>query len=127
MGQYAPESALFSKFSWESMHPDPTSMNSPKWPDQIKFSSDEPELAKKLILKLGQKFARPLYILFTLLVLNFIFLPVINSWVNCTSTGCHVLDLIDLVPNKPLILCFCRTSLLKKLWEKEKLLVTSNL
>ena len=30
------------------------------------------------------------------------------------------------VPNKPLLSCVCRTSLLKTLWEKEKLLVTSN-
>ena len=29
-------------------------------------------------------------------------------------------------PNKPLFLCVCRTSLLKTLWEKEKLLVTIN-
>ena len=29
-------------------------------------------------------------------------------------------------PNKPWFLCVCRTSLLKTLWEKEKLLVTSN-
>ena len=28
--------------------------------------------------------------------------------------------------NKPWVLRFCRTSLLKTLWEKEKLLVTSN-
>ena len=28
--------------------------------------------------------------------------------------------------NKPLFLCVCSTSLLKTLWEKEKLLVTSN-
>ena len=29
-------------------------------------------------------------------------------------------------PNKPLFLCVCSTHLLKTLWEKEKLLVTSN-
>ena len=29
-------------------------------------------------------------------------------------------------PNKPWFLCVCSTSLLKTLWEKEKLLVTSN-
>ena len=32
----------------------------------------------------------------------------------------------DLFPNKPLVLRVCNTSLLKTLWEKEKLLVTSN-
>ena len=30
------------------------------------------------------------------------------------------------VPDKPLISCICSTSLLKTLWEKEKLLVTRN-
>ena len=30
-------------------------------------------------------------------------------------------------PNKPWFLCVCSTSLLKTLWEKEKLLVKSNL
>ena len=29
-------------------------------------------------------------------------------------------------PNKPWFLCICNTSLLKTLWEKEKLLITSN-
>ena len=29
-------------------------------------------------------------------------------------------------PNKPLFLCVCSTSLLKTLWEKEKLLAMSN-
>ena len=29
-------------------------------------------------------------------------------------------------PNKPCFLCVCSTSLLKTLWEKEKLLITSN-
>ena len=29
-------------------------------------------------------------------------------------------------PNKPLFFCVCRTSLLRTLWEKKKLLVTSN-
>ena len=29
-------------------------------------------------------------------------------------------------PNKPWLLCVCRTSLSKTLWEKEKLLITSN-
>ena len=29
-------------------------------------------------------------------------------------------------PNKPLFLCVCTTSLLKTLWEKEKLLIMSN-
>ena len=29
-------------------------------------------------------------------------------------------------PNKPFFLCICSTSLLKKLWEEEKLLITSN-
>ena len=30
------------------------------------------------------------------------------------------------LPNKPLFLCVCRASLLKTVWEKEKLLITSN-
>ena len=33
---------------------------------------------------------------------------------------------INSFPNKPLFLCICSTGLLKTLWEKEKLLVTSN-
>ena len=33
---------------------------------------------------------------------------------------------INPFPNKPLFLCVCSTSLLKTLWEKEKLLITSN-
>ena len=32
----------------------------------------------------------------------------------------------NLFPNKPCFLCVCSTNLLKTLWEKEKLLVTSN-
>ena len=36
------------------------------------------------------------------------------------------IDLINPVPNKPWVLCVCSTSLLKTLWEKEKLVVTSN-
>ena len=34
--------------------------------------------------------------------------------------------ILSLFPNKPWYLRVCRTSLLKTLWEKEKLLVTSN-
>ena len=34
--------------------------------------------------------------------------------------------LLNRFPNKPLFLCICSTSLLKTLWEKEKLLVTGN-
>ena len=33
---------------------------------------------------------------------------------------------INPFPNKPWFLCVCRISLLKTLWEKEKLLLTSN-
>ena len=33
---------------------------------------------------------------------------------------------INPFPNKPLFLCVCSTSLMKTLWEREKLLVTSN-
>ena len=33
---------------------------------------------------------------------------------------------INPFPNKPLLLLACRASVLKTLWEKEKLLVTSN-
>ena len=38
----------------------------------------------------------------------------------------HPLYLLPLFPNKPWFLHVCSTSLLKTLWEKEKLLVTSN-
>ena len=38
----------------------------------------------------------------------------------------HLLLLINPFPNKPWFLRVCSTSLLKTLWEKEKLLVTSN-
>ena len=41
----------------------------------------------------------------------------------CTSI-CHLN--LNPFPNKPWFLCACSTSLLKKLWEKEKLLITSN-
>ena len=34
--------------------------------------------------------------------------------------------ILDPFPNKPWFLCICCTSLLKTLWEKEKLLVSSN-
>ena len=33
---------------------------------------------------------------------------------------------VNSFPNKPWFLCVCSTSLMKTLWEKEKLLVTSN-
>ena len=36
------------------------------------------------------------------------------------------LRVLNLLPNKLLFLCVCSTSLLKTLWEKEKLVVTSN-
>ena len=35
-------------------------------------------------------------------------------------------SVVNSFPNKPWFLCDCSTSLLKTLWEKEKLLVTSN-
>ena len=38
----------------------------------------------------------------------------------------HISSLINHFPNKPWFLRICRTSLLKTLWEKEKLLATSN-
>ena len=38
----------------------------------------------------------------------------------------YQLILLNPFPNKPWFLCVCSTSLLKTLWEKEKLLVTSN-
>ena len=38
----------------------------------------------------------------------------------------HVLSQFNPFPNKPLFLCVCSVILLKTLWEKEKLLVTSN-
>ena len=34
--------------------------------------------------------------------------------------------LINAFPNKPLFKCVCSTSILKTMWEKEKLLVTNN-
>ena len=39
---------------------------------------------------------------------------------------CFCLKNVNPFPNKPWFSCVCRTSLLKTLWEKEKLLVTSN-
>ena len=39
---------------------------------------------------------------------------------------CFVTKFINPLPNKPWFLHVCSTSLLKTLWEKEKLLVTSN-
>ena len=46
----------------------------------------------------------------------------------CTSlTFCHLLTLsLNPFPNKPLFLRVCSKCLLKTMWEKEKLLVTSN-
>ena len=38
----------------------------------------------------------------------------------------HAECLVNPFPNKPCFLCVCSTSLLKTLWEKKKLLVTSN-
>ena len=38
----------------------------------------------------------------------------------------HIKNLINPFPNKPLFLHVCSTSILKTLWEKEKLLVKSN-
>ena len=42
------------------------------------------------------------------------------------ATGALVKDIIDPFPNKPWFLRVCCTSRLKTLWEKEKLLLTSN-
>ena len=40
--------------------------------------------------------------------------------------GLVILQDLNPFPNKPCFLCVCSTSLLKTLWEKEKLLITSN-
>ena len=40
------------------------------------------------------------------------------------SKNCYII--VNLFPNKPCFLGVCSTSLFKTLWEKEKLLVTSN-
>ena len=58
----------------------------------------------------------------------------INSWLGTAgyrftvqeSIGTKIRKVGNTFPNKPLVLCVCSTSLLKTLWEKEKLLVTSN-
>ena len=42
------------------------------------------------------------------------------------SLKCVVWERVNSFPNNPWFLHVCRTSLLKTLWEKEKLLVTSN-
>ena len=44
----------------------------------------------------------------------------------CPIRGRAGRSVINHFPNKPWFLRFCSTSLLKTLWEKEKLLVTSN-
>ena len=40
--------------------------------------------------------------------------------------GSSVFFPLNPFPNKPWFICVCSTSLLKTLWEKKKLLVTSN-
>ena len=45
---------------------------------------------------------------------------------NKTTNYMTVQDQLNPFPNKPWFLCVCSTSHLKTLWEKEKLLVTSN-
>ena len=47
-------------------------------------------------------------------------------WERVNTSSLIHLDLFHPFPNKPLFLRVCRTSLLKTLWEKEKLLVTSD-
>ena len=42
------------------------------------------------------------------------------------KSSCYIFILINPFPNKPWFLHVCSTSLLKTLWEKEKLLVISN-
>ena len=59
-------------------------------------------------------------------------MPITASVVNYFSNIDHVTeissngDLLNPFPNKPWFLRVCCTSLLKTLWEKEKLLVTNN-
>ena len=50
-------------------------------------------------------------------------IPVSNSWPGCC--GLHM-ALVNLFPHNAAFWCSWETSLLKTLWEKEKLLVTSN-
>ena len=47
-----------------------------------------------------------------------------NKILLLNNMGCTIV--FNPFPNKPWFLCVCSTSLLKTLWEKEKLLVTSN-
>ena len=49
-----------------------------------------------------------------------------DSWHSLCSSAFNLDNLINPFPNKPWFLRVCRTSLLKTLWEKEKLLVASN-
>ena len=53
---------------------------------------------------------------------------VVKFWTifNMLETEWKVLWLFNPFPNKPRFLRVCNTSLLKTLWEKEKMLVTSN-
>ena len=44
--------------------------------------------------------------------------------IDCHHTS--IFYLVNPFPNKPWFLCVCSTSLSKTLWEKEKLLITSN-
>ena len=54
---------------------------------------------------------------------NFVSIRVENL---CKKEKMLVINVFNSFPNKPWFLRVCRTSLLKTLWEKEKLLVTSN-
>ena len=54
-----------------------------------------------------------------------LFLSIVSLYPSILSTAFFVSD-VNLFPNKPWFLCVCSTSLLKTLWEKEKLLIMSN-
>ena len=54
----------------------------------------------------------------SVVVCSFIKFGTVSKW--CTR------ECVNPFPNKPWFLCVCSTSLLKTLWEEEKLLVTSN-
>ena len=55
--------------------------------------------------------------------MNAFFLKQIQT---CTFSASQCFSLLTFFPNKPLFLRVCVTSLSKTLWEKEKLLITSN-
>ena len=53
-------------------------------------------------------------------------LHMVSNFCACHNFYFHIYPCLNPFPNKPWFLRVCNTSLLKTLWEKEKLLVTSN-